>query len=133
MTEVEALERWAHERVDLATAAPVFADSVPAGTALPAAILQVIGGQDLRTQQAHRGGSEIMLQAKAVDRSESKAAAHTLFAALDASLHGANGSAHGFSFVAWRERTFSTSEVLDGVRMTQVGGIYRVVVRPNPQ
>lgn len=150
MTELNAAEKWLFDTLRaysaltaliVSEASPstygkcVYVDVIPevaiADSNLPCVLAQHADGKDTMTQMQGRNQTDFTFIVKAVTVGNSKQSAHNIAVQIDAAIHNQyNSSYNSYQINCQRTKTFSVPYVEDGKRFNQVGGYYRVIVRP---
>jgi hypothetical protein len=110
----------------------VYIDTIHQLAELPAIVVQLAGeGIDTNTQMRSRGMVQMEYMVKALDSTgNAKETVWALASAIDEAIHGGHYEADGFELDCHRVRSISLPGDFEGKTYRQVGGIYRVIVRP---
>jgi hypothetical protein len=131
MTETEALARFITATLNAADIEHSV-NAAPQGFPLPVVVWQILGGDDITTNDQVRNGSEIPFQMKAVDQSEDNLPAMQAYGAAHEALDFAEGEAGGYEIDVRRVGTIELPLVENGVHWQNTGGTYVALVRPIP-
>lgn len=105
----------------------IYAGSAPQGAALPFVIFNHMGGVDLIGVGTARVWNNSLYQVKGVTPGRSHATGQQLANAIDAALHGHNGSTTGGLVIGCvREQPIVYGQSDNGEEFRHAGGIYRI-------
>lgn len=108
----------------------VYNTMAPTGTTMPYVVWNYQGGSDVAAIGTHRVFARCVYQVRTVGTGASYVPLRSVADRVDVLLHGAVGVVPGGRIVSVvREQIIQFLEVVDGVMIRYLGGLYRVLVQ----